>query len=288
MNSGIYRIVNTVNKKTYVGQSDDFIERRKGHWTPLRGGYHHNGHLQSAWNKYGEASFIFEILELIEIPEGLSIVETREYLTPYEQAWMDKLHPEYNKTPAAGTTRGYKHTDESRAKMVGREVSAETRALIGANSTGRPVSEETRAKLRDINLGREVSQETREKLSITSTGRQARLGMPHTEETKAKISAANMGRVVSDETREKIREARKRQVNIPMKGGHHTDETKAKISAANTGRVLTPETRARQSIASTGRRLSDEAKAKIGTKAKDRHAAKLFAREIAKIGCLLG
>ena len=60
----IYKIINVVNGKLYIGSTmHKFSKRKSEHLTALRKGYHFNSHLQSAWNKYGEENFIFEILE---------------------------------------------------------------------------------------------------------------------------------------------------------------------------------------------------------------------------------
>jgi len=60
---GIYRITNTVNGKSYVGQSVDVKSRISHHRSELRNNRHENSYLQNAWNKYGEENFTFEILE---------------------------------------------------------------------------------------------------------------------------------------------------------------------------------------------------------------------------------
>jgi hypothetical protein len=69
-------------------------------------GTHKNKHLQSAWSKYGEEAFVFEILEL-----------TSE-LNAQEQFWIDStgcLDPKngYNCCPIARSTRGLKRGPES-------------------------------------------------------------------------------------------------------------------------------------------------------------------------------
>jgi group I intron endonuclease len=63
MTCGIYRILNNVNGKGYVGHSRDLVLRWRDHRSELRGKYHDNDHLQAAWNKYGEEAFLFEVLE---------------------------------------------------------------------------------------------------------------------------------------------------------------------------------------------------------------------------------
>ena len=65
--SGIYKIVNKVNGKYYVGGSKNIHKRWLEHKGLLRRNIHDNGHLQNAWNKYGEATFDF-IVECISSP----------------------------------------------------------------------------------------------------------------------------------------------------------------------------------------------------------------------------
>jgi hypothetical protein len=61
------------------------------------------------WNKYGEASFSFEILERVE---DLSLLLERE------QYWIDTLKPEVNKAiKAESGFLGLKHSPETRKKL---------------------------------------------------------------------------------------------------------------------------------------------------------------------------
>lgn len=72
MNSGIYKITNTVNDMCYIGSSKNIKFRLKIHRSLLRRNKHHNIHLQRAWNKYGEEAFKEEILELCPKKDRLS------------------------------------------------------------------------------------------------------------------------------------------------------------------------------------------------------------------------
>jgi GIY-YIG catalytic domain len=78
--SGIYQIRCLPTGKIYVGSTVDFFERWSRHRRILRRGKHRNSALQNAWNKYGEDSFEFIVVELVD--KGL--------LLAAEQAWMDK------------------------------------------------------------------------------------------------------------------------------------------------------------------------------------------------------
>ena len=56
---GVYVILNTVNGKQYIGSTSHIIKRWGEHRSALRQKSHGNRILQNAWNKYGEAAFIF-------------------------------------------------------------------------------------------------------------------------------------------------------------------------------------------------------------------------------------
>jgi len=61
--SGIYKIRNLVNNKVYIGQSKNLKERKKQHFSALRGNKHWNKILQYSWNKHSEENFRFEIIK---------------------------------------------------------------------------------------------------------------------------------------------------------------------------------------------------------------------------------
>lgn len=67
MTVGVYKITNQSNGKVYIGQSVDVEDRIYKHKMALRGNYHKNDHLQKAWNKYGEDSFIFELIKSCKV-----------------------------------------------------------------------------------------------------------------------------------------------------------------------------------------------------------------------------
>ena len=60
---GIYKIINIINNKIYIGQSVDIKRRWNDHKSELRRNSHHNIYLQQSWNKYGEENFKFEVIE---------------------------------------------------------------------------------------------------------------------------------------------------------------------------------------------------------------------------------
>jgi group I intron endonuclease len=81
MKTGVYKILNKVNNKVYIG-SATFIEKRwRDHKWYLNHNIHHNSHLQLSWNKYGADAFEFTILLECLISELLE--KEKEYTLNY-------------------------------------------------------------------------------------------------------------------------------------------------------------------------------------------------------------
>lgn len=136
--SGIYKIVNNLDGKYYVGSTKDFDTRWKEHIYDLDRNIHHNNHLQNAWNKYGKNNFEFIIVENVYDTTKLRVVE-QTYLN------IAKLNESHiyniNWTSSGGDHfLGKKHTAEARQKMStankGRIVSAETKRIKKTQNTG--------------------------------------------------------------------------------------------------------------------------------------------------------
>lgn len=203
--SGIYQIKNVVSGKIYIGSAINIKHRWQTHVGHLNKNRHPNRHLQSAWNKYGSEAFEFSILKTCFI--FALIFE--------EQKMIDKLNPEYNLAPKAGSNLGVKLSEETKNKIsaskkgvaTGRIVSKETRDKISMalqghkNNLGSKRSEETKAKMSIVQSNRSV--ETRAKMS------QARIGKKLSQETCERLSISHMGQNVSSETRAKLSETTK-------------------------------------------------------------------------------
>jgi hypothetical protein len=58
----IYKILNIVNNKIYIGRTINFEKRIKDHLRSLRNNIHFNEYLQTDYNDFGESSFVYEII----------------------------------------------------------------------------------------------------------------------------------------------------------------------------------------------------------------------------------
>jgi group I intron endonuclease len=166
--SGVYQIRNMVNGRLYVGSAVRIWSRWTIHRRQLNRGTHHSVVLQRAWNKYGEDSFDFSVLEFCD----------SDRLIEVEQSFIDGLSPDYNIAPRAGSQLGYKHSEEARRRM------SQSRPKDFSPMTGKRHAEETKKRI--------------------SESRKGKGGGPRSPERLAKISAALKGRAVSEEMRQRI------------------------------------------------------------------------------------
>lgn len=193
--SGIYKITCTTNQKIYIGSALNLRRRYRVHFGALKQNKHHSVTLQRAFNKYGADAFIFEVLELILLPE---------LLTAREQYWLDKFqsfnpHKGYNIAPNAGSSLGIKHSPEysekiRQANLRRGTVSQETRERMRQSHLGKKRSPESIEKSRQGRLGQKMSLEACEKLRQINLGNTYSLGRKHSPETIEKIRQAKLGK----------------------------------------------------------------------------------------------
>lgn len=181
--AGVYKILNSANGKTYVGSTNNLARRWPEHRKKLRAGNSTCTRLQSAWRKYGEASFTFLVIETVLSPADL---------IAREQFWMDTLHSEYNVAPAAGSQAGVRHSAATRARlsMMAKPITLEQRQKMIAGIRG---------------MSPEAKAAQRSRMSAAHKGHKRLLGKKQSDESRAKRSASLKGRVFSDEHRAKLR-----------------------------------------------------------------------------------
>lgn len=201
--SGIYKIVNKVNGKYYVGSSKNILGNRgrwSAHYNDLIRNAHYNMHFQRAWNKYGESSFEFIVLEMTDC------------LHEREQIYLDmaKQDGAYNMkySPSGG-----KFSEEVLEKL---KKSMSTSEKVKSARNG-----EWRDKIRQSKLGKKRGDEFSIQCRDRSLGaKNHRFGKLVSEEQRRKISARLMGHKMTDETKRKIGDAqRKRHLERQAKLG---------------------------------------------------------------------
>lgn len=118
--------------------------------------------INKALKKHKHCNFSLEILEYCEPSNVIS----------REQYYLDLLKPEYNILKIAGSSLGFKHTEETLIQMRNRKHSVKTKAIMseakkGENHPlfGKTCSEETKSKISEARKGQKILEETKAKMS---------------------------------------------------------------------------------------------------------------------------
>lgn len=109
----IYIIENTINGKFYIGRTNNHASRKRGHYSELRRGVHGNPRLQNAWNKYGESSFVFRVVDTA--PAGEIEAKEAEWFAAFDEN-QDYLYNCHFKT-IGGPCVSRPHSQEERNRM---------------------------------------------------------------------------------------------------------------------------------------------------------------------------
>ncbi len=198
MTCGIYKISRIGTDDSYIGQSVYIEKRWREHRSSLIKGNHHCIYLQRAWNKYGGASFLFEIIE--EVDNNISL------LVEAEQRWMN-LCGIYNHFKTARSPLGFKHSEQSIANMRNRVRTPEHCKAISDAKIGKKASEEAKKRMSDerksrgivppSQKGKKKSEEHRLKISSAMMGNKNTLGFKHTEEQLEKMRNSALKRLAA-------------------------------------------------------------------------------------------
>jgi len=227
----IYKIINLIDGKFYVGSTTNKPERFRTHRSMLRGNRHHSPKLQAAWNKHGENNFVFKVIDVI--PEDKSLQDAEDvwliehvgkkycYNTGYRSnaPWRGcpkGSHPNYGKPRSTDARQAvsnglklfFKKYPEQHPRL-GKKHTEETKAKIRANRTGIMTGE------KHYRYGKTVPDEVKKKIGDTQRG------VPKGE-----------GRKVSEEGMAKIKAAAEQGHYDHWKGRNHTEESRDKMGKA--------------------------------------------------------
>jgi len=127
---GVYAWENKINKKIYVGSGDPLYLRLSDYYQAWYLKSRNNLYIVRSMNKYTMTNFNLHILEYTD----------SQNLINCEQKWINFLLPKNNINPIAGSSKGYKHTQENIEKMrnlaLGRKHTQEVKDSMSKNRTG--------------------------------------------------------------------------------------------------------------------------------------------------------
>lgn len=206
---GIYRVVNTVTGKCYVGQSIDIERRWRLHRRQLKKGTNRSLKLQRSFNVHGEGAFAYEVC-CVCTPEELNQKE-EEMIQLF-----DSVRNGYNARVFATSNRGMKMSDETRAKISAVKSTPEAKAVLAARNRDPAMKEKCRAGM----IAAKNTEEAKKKQSEITKNRwkdpvfrqsttDAIIAAFSTPESKARRCAARKKIMSTDEKRQEISERMK-------------------------------------------------------------------------------
>ena len=209
----IYKITNTVNGKSYIGQTRHDAEKTRIR-CHLNGDSKGSRLVKRAIEKYGKDAFAYEILHDGIIPEFLDDLEIEAIKK------FNTIAPQGYNLTAGG--EGGSPSEETRRKM---------------SEVGKSRTVEHRRRLSEAQTGRKHSEETKRKISEAVKGEKSPwYGRKHSEETKRKMSETKKGRTLSEEHRRKLSSKLKGE-NNPNYGKPLSEEHCRKLSEAHKGKI---------------------------------------------------
>lgn len=116
----VYRIWNEKTNYFYIGSAINYKQRWRNHRNSLITGTHGNKHLQNAWNKYGENSFVFEVIEFFFNKE-IILEREQHYINIALMINKNNIY-NVNLTTKVGGFHGRKHTNETKLKMSKKRI----------------------------------------------------------------------------------------------------------------------------------------------------------------------
>lgn len=150
----LYKISNTINDKVYIGYTCNIKRRWSEHRSKINWRLYPNSYLYRSMIKHGVNNFSIEVIDKFDTVEEAKLAEIH-YIAVFKKYCPENL---LNLTEGGDGATGYKHSDESRAKI--------SKALKGTKSIKRSIA----AK------GRIISDYQKKQISIANTGKK------HTQE----------------------------------------------------------------------------------------------------------
>jgi group I intron endonuclease len=174
--SGIYMWTNLLTGDMYIGQSKDLSKRFRKYFTISYIKSKEELIISRALIKYGYINFSVSILEYCDICD----------LTVREQHYIDKFNPEYNILKIAGSSLGFKQSEETKLKI--------SKALKGVYIGDKSAL-----------FGSFHTEETKKIMSLSKAGEKNPLyGKTHSEDSKELMSQRALNRKHSAETKDKM------------------------------------------------------------------------------------
>lgn len=247
--SGVYKITNKTNGRTYIGSSKEFKSRWRKHELSLEKGTHYNKFLQRDYVKCGTDAFVFEIIELVPGDKILRIAAEQKRIDESMQTGLC-----YNLSKTATSPEGCHLKDPA---LTRKRQSAARKGKTLEELCGVELAEILKKNLSDkfIELWQDPDfiQKMKETKVVWNKGLSGYTTQPHSEETKMKISESQKGKTIPEEQRKKI------AASVAIKNVELWKQQwyRDKVIAGRLGKVCSKETREKISASNKGKGKSE-------------------------------
>ena len=227
MKGYIYKIINKINGKFYIGSTIKPQKREKQHFSNLKNKKHHCIFLQRAFNKYGAGNFEF-------LPREVSVLDEKELRLLEERyinfCWNSGKLYNVSKKGSGGDLISY-HPNNNEFRKLQSRLTTERYANMPIEK--RKELAERRKGSGNSNYGNRWTVEMRKKMSDYWK----KYYSEHDNCYKGKTFEEIFGEERAKEMKRKISEKAKKSIGElnGFYGKHHTAETKEKIRNARLG-----------------------------------------------------
>ena len=169
--SGIYKIVNKINGKYYIGSSLDLIRRKRTHCNELTKNIHKNYNLQKDYNKHGKNNFEFIILR--KVPMSCLLILEQCFLSIHKNNPLcyNIRFNVFDMPYTGGKSLSEEHRKKLSVSHFGKKLSDDHRKKIGESNLGKKRTTQTKTKISIANKGRKLTKDQIEKMSKSRKGK---------------------------------------------------------------------------------------------------------------------
>lgn len=203
---GIYAIIVQDYQYMYIGQSCDVNKRMLDHLSLLKRGIHYNKKMQNVFNKYGEDSFDFVVIETCDYNK----LNEREQYYIFEFGTFCEDNPSFGLNLTTGGD-GRKQIVQSQEERLKRKESREQFIAKNPEFCKVVIGNKLKEKYKDAKL-RKRNSDNMKKLHQNQQYHDHYLEIRRSKAWKEKMRKAHQGRAQKEETKEKISKSLGRKV----------------------------------------------------------------------------
>lgn len=192
----LYRIINQVNQKVYIGQSNKEKERWRQHKYFAKNPEKTGQYIHRAMAKYGVENFIYEVISICKTSEDADFTET-QLINQYNSRNKENG---YNLAPG-GDIPWNRGLPKELNPLTGVPRSEETKRKISEATIGKimpPCSEDRKQKMSEKYSGRTLPAAWVEKIANSHRGKK------RSAESKQRMSASHIGKTGEKSSNHKL------------------------------------------------------------------------------------